>query len=340
MSGRIRHSALPKLAQCPKFEGAPGTSPEAARGSEMDAAFRAALAGVPGTPLASQEDADAVAWAVAKARELAAGEEIEAREEFLRMETPGIEHMGTADALCRAGEWVADLKTGQMRGYYEQMAAYALACMDRWFLPSWTAHVLYCDAMQVASYRFDWSEAHRVVSTIVEAAKDPAAQPRGCEYCGWCKHKDRCPARVDAVNHALEVIDPQALTLPQVRERILAAPDRTANFMRAWKVAEKEVADPVFDEARKRLDEGAELPGWKLSAVEPKEFFDHIAIVRAAAESRCGLDSLVLAMGGTMGGKKFREWAASLGVAVDESLARKGAPSTQLRQAPAKKKKS
>ena len=42
---RIRHSALPKLAQCPKFDGAAGTSDAAARGTAMDEAFRLALQG-------------------------------------------------------------------------------------------------------------------------------------------------------------------------------------------------------------------------------------------------------------------------------------------------------
>jgi hypothetical protein len=305
----------------------------------MDAAFRAALAGdnalaqsLPG------EDFPAVQWAVEKAWELAGGKTLETRDEFLRMKTPGIEHLGTADVLCAAGAWVGDLKTGQMRSYYEQMAAYALACMDREFSDEWTAHVLYCDARQVASYRFTWDSAKKVVDSIVAEATDKAALPRGCEYCGWCRHKDRCPARVDDMTAALEVVyDEQAMGLAQMRDFILANPDRLSRFLRQWKLAEKEIAEPVFDEVRRRMESDAEaVPGWKLTSVAPREYFDNVAIVQAAAAGKCGLDSLVLALGGKMGGKKFREWCADLGVAVDEQLARHGAATAQLRQVPVK----
>jgi hypothetical protein len=337
---RLRHSALPKLAQCPRFEGSPGTSPEAARGTTMDEYFRATLAGQTPKFALLEADAQSVRWAVDKCRELAEGGELETREEYLRMKTPGIEHLGTADVLCTAGAWVGDLKTGQMRSYYEQMASYALACMDREFSDAWTAHVLYADTRQVASYRFTWDEAKRVVDSIIAEVRDKDARPRGCEYCGWCKHRDRCPARLDDANHALEVIDPTALSLPEVRERILASPERLSAFLRAWKLAEKEIAEPIFDAVRAQLESEPEsVPGWKLSTITPKEYFEAPAIVQAAAASKCGLDSIVRALGGKMGGKKFREWCADLGVTVDESMSRTGAATKQLRQVAVKSTK-
>ena len=338
---RIRHSALPKLAQCPRFEGSPGTSPEAARGTSMDEAFRLSLAGdhtfaqaLPG------EDLPAVQWAIAKVMELAEGQPYETREEYLRMHTPGIAHVGTADVLCTAGAWVGDLKTGQMRSYYEQMASYALACMDREFCDVWTAHVLYADARQVASYRFTWDEAKRVVDRIIAEVNDPNSKPRGCDYCGWCKHKDRCSARIDDMTGALAVVyDQQALGITQMREYLLCDPDRLSRFLRQWKLVEKEVAEPVIEAAKAKLEsEPDSIPGWKLTSVSGREYFDNAAIVRAAEAGKCGLNELVLALGGKMGGKKFREWAASLGVEVDDSAAQTGGPSVQLRQVASKKK--
>jgi hypothetical protein len=338
---RLRHSALPKLAACPRFEGSPATSPEASRGTLMDAAFRAALTqDFKMVVLDCQDDADAVGWAVDKARELAGDHALEAREEFLRMHTPGIEHVGTADVLCVGGGWVGDLKTGQMRSYLEQMAAYCLACMAREFADAWTAHVIYADARQVASYRFTWDEAKRVVDGIIAEVRDKHARPRGCEYCGWCRHKDRCTARLDDANGALTVIDETALSLPELRERIMADPDRLSAFLRQWKLAEKEIAEPVFEEAKRRMEADPDcVPGWKLTSVSGREYFDHMAIVKAATDAGCGLNELVLSLGGKMGGKKFREWCGDLGVAVDESLARKGEPTTQLRAVSAKKSK-
>jgi hypothetical protein len=338
---RLRHSALPKLAACPRFEGDNSTpSPEAARGTAMDAAFRCILTGVPFDPILLPEDMQAVHWAVDKAVELSEGKNLEAQEEYLRMHTPGIEHIGTADVLCVGAGWVGDLKTGQMRSYYEQMAAYCLACMAREFADAWTAHVIYADARQVASYRFTWDEAKRVVDGIIEEVRDKHARPRGCEYCGWCRHKDRCTARLDDANGALEVVDPTALSLPEMRERILANPDRLSAFLRQWKLAEKEIAEPVFDEVKRRMEADPEcVPGWKLTSVTGREYFDAEAIVKAAAAAECGLSEIVLALGGKMGGKKFRDWCGDLGVDVEESWSRRGEPTTQLRAVSAKKSK-
>jgi hypothetical protein len=204
--------------------------------------------------------------------------------------------------------------------------------MEREFADAWTAHVIYCDHRQVASYRFTWDAAKRVVDRILEEAGDKHARPRGCEYCGWCRHKDRCPARIDDANAALAVVDDTAMTLPQMRERILADPDRLSAFMRQWKLAEKEIAEPVFAEAKARLEADADaVPGWKSTSSAGREYFDHIAIVQAAVAGKCGLNELVLALGGKMSGKKYREWTAALGVPADQSLARRGEPIITLR---------
>ena len=61
----IRHSALPKLALCGQYQGAPGTSPAAERGTKLDAAFRHAWVHgeFPDWDL-PEEDAEAVRWAI------------------------------------------------------------------------------------------------------------------------------------------------------------------------------------------------------------------------------------------------------------------------------------
>jgi hypothetical protein len=62
---KIRHSSLPKLALCGQYEGAPGTSPAAERGTKLDAAFRHAWTHgeFPDWDL-PEEDAQAVRWAI------------------------------------------------------------------------------------------------------------------------------------------------------------------------------------------------------------------------------------------------------------------------------------
>jgi hypothetical protein len=121
--------------------------------------------------------------------------------------------------------------------------------------------------------------------------------------------------------------------LETLRESILTDPTRLSEFLRQWKLAEKELAEPVFAKAREIIAETPDaIPGWKATSVKGREFFDHVAITRAAAAGKASLDSLVLALGGTMGGAKFRQWCADMKVNVEESLARTGEPTTQLRQ--------
>lgn len=327
----IRHSALPKLAACPCYVPAGADAgPAAQRGTLLDTAYRAAIAGNPSlaASLEAPEDRAAVQWAVSETLALAEGHKVETREEWLRMHTPGIAHVGTADALCELGGWVADLKTGQMRGYYEQMAAYAYACMDRFFALEWTCHVLYCDQRQRASYRFTFDDAKHTVEQVVRTATNPERKPTPCDYCGWCGAADRCEARVNAVTDATAIVMvPENESISTIKARIMASPERMGNFLAAWKIAEKEIAEPVEKAIRESLSTDPEsIPGWKLGEVAGREYFDHIAIVRAAVAGKSGLDALVLALGGKMSGKQFRAWCEFMRIPVDESLARVGAP--------------
>lgn len=336
----IRASALPKLAVCPRYEGTLGDAgPAAQRGTTIDEAFRLSLQGdeTKANALPCAEDIAACRWAVAKVREYSRGKQLETREEYLRMSVPGIMNLGTADVVCQHVGWVGDLKTGQMRNYREQMAAYALSCMDATFSESWAAHVFYCDQQQVASYRFTHAEASKIVSGILDMVRDPNSAPQSCEYCSWCRHADRCPARVEDAEQAVMVLSENSLSA--LRGNLMASPERLSEFLRQWKLAETELAEPLFETAKAMLVSDPEsLPGWKASNVKGREYFDHIGIVQAAVKGKAGLDSLVLALGGKMGGDKFRKWCAEMNVEVDESLARQGQPSVQLRQAKSTKK--
>jgi hypothetical protein len=335
---RIRHSALDKLAECPCFEGAPA-GPAAQRGIAMDSALRLLLQGdARGMEPLGYAERDAVRWAADKFMELAGDYAIEVRELELKMRTPGIEHVGTADVVCAAGAWVGDLKTGQIRDYYHQMAAYAWALMDDNFATEWTAHLVFADQQQVVTHKFTYEQAKEAVERIVGFARDPWREPRACEYCGWCKHQDRCPAVVGPVTNTFELVEKEK-GLAALRERLLADPAKLGQFLAEAAIFTKELITPLRDEAKKLLATNPEaVPGWKVSPVKGRESFDHVAIVQTAIASRCGMDSLVLAMGGRMAGEDYRAWCASLGQQVNESLARVGEGTTQLRQAKASAK--
>jgi hypothetical protein len=336
---RIRHSALPKLDQCPCYESNPVAGPAAQRGLALDAALRLLLQGdARGMEPLSDADRESVRWAAETIMDFAGDDAVEVREEELKMRTPGIEHAGTADVVCSSKLWVGDLKTGQIRDYYGQMAAYAWALMEQYFVNEWTAHLIFCDQKQVVTHKFTYVEAKDTVERIVNYARDPYREPRACEYCGWCKLQDRCPAVVGPVTNTLELVE-QEKGLSAIRERLLSDPTRLGQFLADAALFTSELITPLRDEAKKMLAANPEaIPGWQVSAVKGREHFDHIAIVQTAVASKCGMDSLVLAMGGKMTGKDYRAWCASMNQPVDESLARVGEGTTQLRQAKASAK--
>ena len=95
----------------------------------MDLAMRELLAGGEMPAGVTGEDAAAVKWAVEAVQELAAGAQIFSADADCKVMTPGMEHMGTADAIIPERPLVIDLKSGKVRNYREQVAAYALGLM-------------------------------------------------------------------------------------------------------------------------------------------------------------------------------------------------------------------
>jgi len=319
----IRHSALPKLAQCPCYESNPVAGPAAERGSRMDAAFRALLQGKPVTETLTTEELEAVMWAVDTARDIADGADIEAEEVNLKVNTPGIDHEGTEDARCESEAISFDLKSGSLRSYYEQAAAYALGNIERTFEESWTFVLLFCDQREFTRLEFTHAQAAAVVSDVVASATDPNAQPRACEYCGWCAKKDTCPARTAPVVDTLAVVETPAVSLEALKAELVGDPQRLGKFLQQAALF-VDFYDEVKTAAKVDMEAGVNVPGWKLQKESGREFFDRIAIVRAAAAGKSGLDDLVAAMGGTMSGKKFREWCEKMRIPVQEDSAQRG----------------
>jgi hypothetical protein len=330
MSATIRHSALDKLDLCPCFESNPVSGPAAERGTRMDAAYRGLLMGERQPFLSLPEDEqDSVMWAVQMAKELAEGHEIIADEALLKVTTPHLSHEGTEDSRVAAKSLSMDLKSGQPRSYHKQQAAYALGNMDRTFAKEWECVLLFCDQREVVHYRYTYEEADAWVKGIVASATDPNRQPCANEYCSWCLKKDRCPQVVEPVVQTLATVE-SSVSLADVRQGILSDPDRLGKFLKAASIFEKELLKPLKDAAKELLAASGEVPGWKLQHQSGSEYFDRLAIVRAAAAGKSGLDDLVAAMGGDMGGKAFREWCAKMGVPVQEDYAQRGAEIVKL----------
>lgn len=253
----VRPSALPKLQECRCFESTAGTSEAALRGTRLDAIIREQWRHSSPVELNAEDEA-AVTFAFYTLHALSAGLHVETREEELQAVVPvdGVK-AGTMDALCVAGGWLADFKTGQVRSYYAQMAAYALACMDAYFADEWTAHLIFVDQQQVVSHKFTYAEAETCVLDIVHALKVETP----CEYCGWCGRFESCPAVSKA---AAELTTPTlpALTadakgkgqLPAVMEGMLTDHAAAHDFLTKLKVV-NDWADML---KRKLLDQLSE----------------------------------------------------------------------------------
>jgi hypothetical protein len=333
MSKEISPSTLPKLAECALFEGANGTSSAAERGTAVDVAIRNLIAGNELEPIADVvgDDFSPITYGVNELTRLAQGSFVETREEYLAMAVPGLSKLGTADAVCKAEKWVADIKTGQVRNYREQLAAYALACMEDNFDTSWTAHVVYVDQKMIRSYDFSYEEAKQITQRTIDRATSAEAKPTPCEYCSWCKHYNNCNAIVRQAESAVALIpDVTGNSIDAIRQRILATAERMGAFAKEWKLAEKEIAEPVLGHLKTRLENGDEVAGWKLTSMSGRKFVEHDAIAKAS--QGITKETLILAMGGKMSEKSYLELCANNGVEPDTTAIKAGSPTTQLRQ--------
>ncbi len=316
----LRHSTLPKLSVanggCACFESSPGSSPAAQRGVNMDGAFRGVLMGNL-KPLNSLDPAEkaAVEWAVEQVVQLSAGMNIIADEEKLKVSTPGISHIGTEDARVPAINLSFDLKSGQIRNYLEQMAAYALGNMEAGFTDKWTCILLFCDQRTAIRHDFTFEQAKAIVDEIIKGYTDPNKEPTPCDYCGWCKLKNTCVALVQPIVETKVIVEKQRAetTLEALKQEITATPERLSEFLKAAKVFEKELWDFAKDEAKRRLKEGEQVPGWALQTSKGQEYFTADTIIEAASATDASMKDVVDMMGGEITAKKFKDWAGKRG---------------------------
>ena len=328
----IRPSSLPKLAACPVFVGASGSSEAAERGTRIDLAIRNRIAQIDFQSPAGWtiEDNAPTHWGIRTLRELAQGEEIETREEYLGMQCSRLSTMGTADALCKGRKWLADVKTGQVRNYREQMAAYCMACMEMFFEDRWTAHVVYVDQRLVRSYEFTYEEAGRIVEHTISRATSTLARPTPNEYCTWCANFNSCSALVHQSQEALaNVHATSGHTVETIRGQIMASVESMGAFLTRWRFVEKHIAGEVEKELRKELEGGTEVDGWKLTKpttrrfIEPADFWPVVKMMSPEQAFYAG--------GGKMSANNFVEAATSLGIENPEQLVKTAPGTSQMR---------
>jgi CRISPR/Cas system-associated exonuclease Cas4 (RecB family) len=342
---KIRTSSLPKLASQPCYE--PSSEPAsdaAARGTLLDAAWRAEITGCPPTAAIPTEDRSALDWAVETTKLIAGDSLIIADEMGCRLKVPIINYFGTADAIIPDKNIVIDLKTGQIRGDYKyQLAAYALACMDKYFEERWTGVLVYCDQQESIHYDFTYAEAFEIVSIIVSAAAKARELDKRTtgDYCGWCGRRDSCPALVQPCTELSNVVKSTSstATLTALRDKILSSPESAGEFLAKFKIFEKEVAEPVDKMVRGMLRDGGLVPGWQLKYAAGTTVYPTEAIERVAEQMQCSARTLIEVMGGKLTEKKMNEFCGALGCEAPRDLAIQGAQVERLTQTKPKKEK-
>ena len=324
----LRPSNLPKLAVCPCYESNPVAGPAAERGTLLDTAFRAELLQTDERlQLADKLTADeiaAVAWAVSIVRAMAGCERVLAHEDDCRVEALGLP--GTADAIVPTRLMHFDLKTGLIRNYREQMAAYALGLMGAHFASEWTCHLLFCDQREVVTHKFTYEEAHDTVDRVVKAFHNRDKQPAPCEYCGWCAKAETCPARRALAAEALAAGDPGFDF-----EAVVSDPEKLGEFLAACAVLD-DFRDRAKKIATKRLKSGGEVPGWRTVTRRGSTFVDCETVGHHIQEIGFGP---VLKAYGNLSANKFRQlWEERIGSSkpFPEEAVKHAAPSIYLKQ--------
>lgn len=318
---KIRHSALPKLALCGQYEGAPGTSPAAERGTRLDAMFRHAWEcgefldrDVP------EEDIAAVQWAVMQCHRLGGGyDRLTTIEDNCRILTGGFEHRGTADGVAIKGRWLVDLKSGQIYDYSAQMAAYALGLMQSHFEDLWTTHLLFCDQQQVVTHHWTYASASELVRKVIANVGTPPVEN---DYCGWCAKSLTCGSRVKSMTGALVPVQTEITPDNDGFLTLLNDPARLGRFLAQCATLE-DFRDAAKAKARELLEAGHEVPGWRLQKARATEYVEAEFVAQAVRSGIIGADDAILA-GGSLSAKKAQAlWSAAGAIMPDEIVARK-----------------
>ena len=318
---KIRHSSLPKLALCGQYEGSPGSSPAAARGTMLDRVFRDAWTSGELPRDLNDEDTAAVQWALGQCIQLGGGADgLVTADDACRVQTAGLEHTGTVDGVAARANWSMDLKSGQIYDYSAQMAAYALGLMQMRFEQQWTTHLLFCDQKRVVTQVWTYEYASALVKGILA---NVGTAPRENDYCGWCAKSLTCPARVASKDSALVTV---AGLAPTVQDEgflaVLNDPIQLGKFLAACSTLD-DFRDAAKDKARGLLEAGVKVHGWRLQKPRASEYVEAEHVAQAVTSGVIGAGDAIRAQGSISAKKAEALWSAAGAVLPDELVQRK-----------------
>lgn len=301
----IRPSSLPKLSACACYESSGIESDAAKRGTMLDSRFRAFFEhGAVEMSDLNEIDADSLRWAIDATTEIADGQVVEARETHLKFDISGFRNGGTIDALISSKSISIDLKTGQIRDYYAQMAAYAIGLMESHFTDEWETILIFCDQKQIKRLYWTYDKAKSVVNSIISKAVDPNKKPEVCDYCSWCKHYNTCGARTTQLAELVKVESLEAISLNF--EAILADPEKCGKFLLACRVV-ADFGEQAEAQVRKFLENGQPVEGWRLAKGRSTKFVNMADLLEAG----CTAQAIASSEDTISASKAEKAWALS-----------------------------
>lgn len=317
----IRHSLLPKLAACGQYESNPhgAPSPAAERGTLLDEQFRYAWkhSEFPNRDL-SEDDANVVRWAINECLKLGGiQDELVTDEESCRVQTLGMDHVGTVDGVALNGRWSIDLKSGQYYDYSAQMAAYAAGLMEMRCESTWKTHLLFCDQKKVITLEWTYESATALLHRVWENVGKP---PVLNDYCGWCAKSLTCPARIEPAQAALVTTEKPLTPQDDWFISLLNDPERVSKFLAQCAVLD-DFRDAAKEKVRGILEGGGSVPGWKLQRPRVTEFVEAEDIALAVEAGHVGAGDAIRAMG-NLSAKKALQLFSDSGVPLPDHVVR------------------
>ena len=262
--------------------------------------------------LTEQRDIDAALWGVEELLRLANGAKVETAEEKLKVITPGMTHEGTEDARASRICTSFDFKTGQVYDYEAQAAAYSYGNMEREFADEWTFHLLFTDQKLVVTHHFSLLEAKAIVERILAKATDPNKKPESCQYCGWCAKKSTCVEVVGPVTETQALVASE-VSIDTIKAEISADPARLGAFLKKANVFKRELWDWAKDEAKRQIEAGTPVDGFRMVKVKDSETFLVEVVAEAAQATQATYLELAKLFGDDIKGDVFRKWAEARG---------------------------
>jgi hypothetical protein len=238
--------------------------------------------------------------------------QILAAKEDCVLEVPGLPNPATCDAIIRAKFCSVDWKSGMVRDYTLQQAAYAYGAMIRYFSSSWTCVCIFCDQEETTWHRFTLTEAREIVEAAIERYQHPEP-PSPNEFCAWCANYNECPAIRELAGKAL-IVPEGALDFDAIKED----PELLGKFL-AGCHALKKYEEEARATAREWLLKERPVPYFSLTKGRRSYYVPVETVLFACESAELPLDALktVIKLAGPISKDQYEKLCAEIGRVVD-----------------------